>query len=202
MSAHEPTPASQTPRSAPTSRVWLIGAVLAAAWCVYLVLFGPKTKLGDLPQPILTPPSGSLAEYRWDVTDLDGKAVDFANYRGKPMLLNVWATWCPPCVAELPSINNLAANDRLKGLPIVCVSVDDDRAAVSRFAEKNKMRMTVLHANGPPPSGFRTDGIPATFIIDGDGRVVVREVGAAQWDAPEVVDLLEKLLKQGAFKPK
>jgi thiol-disulfide isomerase/thioredoxin len=125
--------------------------------------------------------------------DLQGNRVDFAEFQGKPVLLNLWATWCPPCVAEMPSLNNLAANARLKGLPIVCVAVGDDPAAVKRFAEQNKLAMRVLLAVDPPPEAFQTQAIPATFVMDANGQIVVHEVGAAQWDAPQVVDFLDNL---------
>jgi thiol-disulfide isomerase/thioredoxin len=188
----EITPTQRRDRSTPG---WLLVAALALAWCAYLAFFGPKSPRGRLPQPLLSPPAGSVADYQWDLETLDGAPVQFGDFRGKPVFLNVWATWCPPCVAELPSINNLATNERLKGLPIVCVSVDADRETVARFAARHKLSATVLHAKGQPPPAFRTEGIPATFVLDSEGRVVVHEVGAAQWDTPQVVDFLAKLIE-------
>src|SRR5262245_38469186 len=117
----DPEPARR--RSDRSTPVWLLVASLALAWCAYLAFFGPKGTRGPLPQPLLKPPAGSRADYKWALEDLNGKPIDFAQYQGKPLFLNIWATWCPPCVSELPSIDNLATNQRLKDLPIVCVSV-------------------------------------------------------------------------------
>ncbi len=187
-----PTPKAIRARDRSTP-AWLLAAALALAWCAYLAFFGPKVTRGELPAPRLQPPPGSKASFDWQLQDVDGKPVDFSQYRGKPFFLNVWATWCPPCLREMPAIDNLARNDRIKGLPIVCVSVDDSLAPVRKLLKKRPSAATVLHAKTPPPRTFATDGIPATFIVGADGEVLVMEVGAAQWDAPEVVEFLAKL---------
>lgn len=179
-------------------RFWLVAIGLAAAWCVYLTFFGPKAPHGALDRPALEPPPGTggagvKASFDWRLEDLGGRQVDLSSYRGKPFVLNVWATWCPPCVAELPSINNLAEHPRMKGIPVVCISVDDDLEAVTRFSKSHTLSATMFHSTGPPPGVFQTRGIPATFIVDGEGNIVAREVGAARWDDPGVIDLLESL---------
>src|SRR5205823_4576372 len=118
-------------------------------------------------------------------------------YRGKAVFLNVWATWCGPCVRELPAIANLAANPRLKDVAFVCVATDEDQDAVRRFLAQRKLNLPVLHAVGRPPEVFATPYIPATFLIAPDGRIVHVEQGSAQWDDPAVVDKLETLAKSG-----
>ena len=110
--------------------------------------------------------------------------------------MNFWATWCGPCVREMPSIDKLAKDPRLAGKSIefVCVSVDDDSATVRSFLEGSDMSMTFLRArDGNIPAVFRTNGIPATFLIAPDGRIAATEVGSADWHAPDVVAFLEKL---------
>src|SRR5205823_14965843 len=97
-----------------------------------------------------------------------------------------------------PAIDHLASNSRLKGVAFVCVATDDDPDAVRRFVHKHKLRMTVLRVAELPPGPFLTEGLPATFLIAPDGRIVVAHEGAAQWDDPVVVDYLEKLAKSSA----
>jgi hypothetical protein len=94
----------------------------------------------------------------------------------------------------MPSIARLAENPRFQGKDIqfVCVSVDDSAATVRRFLRDKNWSMTILHAQALP-SVFRTDGIPATFVIAPTGRIVAAEVGSNDWEDPRVVEILEKL---------
>jgi thiol-disulfide isomerase/thioredoxin len=142
--------------------------------------------------------TGSRADFSWPVADLDGKPVDLGRYRGKAVFLNVWATWCGPCVAEMPSIARLSADPRLKDVAFVGVSVDDDDEPVRRFVKEHSLRFTILRATGPAPAAFATEGIPATFLIAPDGRIAARHVGSARWDSPEIVGLLARLATRSA----
>ncbi|HEX8200711.1 MAG TPA: TlpA disulfide reductase family protein [Isosphaeraceae bacterium] len=161
---------------------WVVG--LALAWVVYLIPWGPR---GEGPRPEMR------ADFQWTMADLAGAPVEFAHYRGRPVFLNVWATWCPPCVAELPSIARLAANPALRDVAFLCVSVDEDVETVRRFVRDRGMTLPVAWDAGTMPAVFRTEGIPATFIIAPDGRIVRAEVGSAQWDNPSVIELLKSL---------
>jgi thiol-disulfide isomerase/thioredoxin len=135
------------------------------------------------------------AEFNWSVLDLSDKPVPFSRFKGKVVFLNIWATWCGPCVQEMPSIARLAEEPRLqqKGIEFVCVSIDSSAEAVLNFILKRQSwTMTFLRAERLPPV-FSTDGIPATFIFGRDGRIAASEVGAAEWDDPDVARLLERL---------
>ena len=134
------------------------------------------------------------ADYTWKLRDLDDKPVDFAQFKGRTVVLNLWATWCPPCLAEMPALATLAENPRIKekGVAIVCVSTDEAPDALRRFMVKKSWPMTILRATALP-SVFLTDGIPATFVIAPDGKVVAPELGAARRDYPSVVSFLENL---------
>lgn len=157
-----------------------LGLAFVAFWVVYLAFFLPR------------PHTPGPADYSWRLLDLDDAPVEFSRFRGKTVFLNVWATWCGPCVMEMPSIARLASYPALKDVAFVCVSTDDSAATVKQFLADKHWPMTVLRATDTPPV-FSTPGIPATFIIAPDGRVVRSEVGAADWDDPEVVALLEGL---------
>ena len=183
--------------SARPNRTWLyVGLAFLVCWTVILRYYNP---LRSRAAPRLGGGSNlGSADFAWKIQDLDGAPVEFAKYQGKPIFLNIWATWCPPCVKEMPSISRLAANPKLKDVAFVCVSVDDTTDVVKRFLEGKGWPMTVLSARGVPRV-FETEGIPATFIIAPDGKIVASEVGSAEWDEPEVVDFLEKLaMRDGA----
>lgn len=174
------------------SRLWLYVALgFIGFWGLYLIFLGPSAN-ERVPQ--LQSPGNLTADYSWAVADLDGNPVTFDRFKGKAVFLNIWATWCPPCVGELPSIARLAANPALKDVAFICAATDETRDDVKRFVERQgkEWTMTVLHATDLPPV-FVTEGIPATFLIAPDGRIVSAEIGAADWDDPKVVDFLKNL---------
>ncbi len=170
-------------------RTWLIiGLVFLAFWVVYLSFFAPG-KRKPLEESAIDVP----ADYNWTLEDLGNQPVEFARFKGKTVFLNVWATWCGPCVGEMPSIARLAANPALKGknIEFVCVSIDDSTDKVVQFLRGKNWPMTVLHSQSLPRV-FETEGIPATFILTPSGRITAAEVGSNDWDTPEVVAFLEK----------
>jgi thiol-disulfide isomerase/thioredoxin len=167
---------------------WAIVAVaFLLFWCVCLAVFLPRTEHPS------TPPAA--ADYNWKLLGLDDRPVDFAQYKGKTVFLNVWATWCGPCVREMPSIARLAAHPQLKDVAFVCASVDDSTDTVREFVAGKGWPMTILRATDVPQA-FATRGIPATFIIAPDGRVVLSEIGSQDWDTPENIARLASLAKQ------
>jgi thiol-disulfide isomerase/thioredoxin len=169
---------------------WIIGIGFVSAWCLYLFFYGPKA---PLPPPALEGTAlRQPADYDWTLRDLDGREVPFSQYRGKTIFLNIWATWCSPCVAELPAIARLARSRELGQVAFVCVSTDDDPETVRRFLRGKDWPMTILHATGLPEV-FTTQGIPATFLIAPDGHVAASSVGSAAWDDPSVVTFLRQL---------
>ena len=137
---------------------------------------------------------GGGVDYSWTPTDLVGKPTPLSSFKGRPIFLNIWATWCGPCTREMPSIARLASNPSLVGkVDFICVATDESIETVRRFVAEAKLPMTILHDPGRPPPTFRTEGIPATFLIAPDGRIVRVAVGSEDWDRPEVVKLLQEL---------
>ena len=175
-------------------RTWLyVGLVFIGFWIMYLGFFAPGKR-----RPLENAEVNLPAEYNWTLEDLKEQPVRFARFKGKTVFLNIWATWCGPCVGEMPSIARLAANPQLKGknIEFVCVSTDDAADTVVRFLRDKNWPMTVLRAQDLPPV-YQTEGIPATFVISPAGRIVAAEVGAADWDRPETVSFLEKTAASG-----
>ena len=177
-------------------RRWLlIGLGLTVAWVAILAAFGPSTGPIGLDPPELEPPGRpSRTDFAWPLRDLDDRPVDFDQFRGKPVLLNLWATWCGPCLEEMPTLVRLAANPQVQaaGVAIVCVSTDESPEALRRFVVAQGWPLTILRATALPAS-FMTEGIPATFLIAPGGRIVAIHHGPARWADPSVVASRVKL---------
>ena len=180
-------------------RQWLLIIVLVGAWFGLTRYNARRMEQSGsgLSGPSLTAPGQprKLA-MGWTLLGSDGKAFDWSQVGGRLVLINIWATWCPPCRAELPSLASLAANETLKEkLVVLCVSTDDRPEALKSFLDRQKLALPAFFAP-ELPSDFVTEGIPATFLLDSDGTLIGSEVGAARWDAPEFVSKLALIPKK------
>jgi cytochrome c biogenesis protein CcmG/thiol:disulfide interchange protein DsbE len=128
-----------------------------------------------------------------DVTlyDRGGRGVPLAQYRGRVVLVNFWATWCGPCVAEMPSLVALAGRLDPADIAFVSIAEDDSWPPVHAWLQRNPLPFD-LYRDQPPrvEIQFETGSYPTTFLIDRDGRARYRFDGARDWDTPEVVELL------------
>jgi len=133
--------------------------------------------------------------------DSMGQPVTLESFHGKVVLLNLWATWCPPCVAEMPALDKLQADLGGEGLAVVAVSTDAQgikksapfyrRAGLTHLDLYNDTRAAL-------PQALKVTGLPMSLLIDRDGNVVGRMDGPADWDSPEAKALIEHYLKGGA----
>ena len=131
------------------------------------------------------------------LASLDGKTVSLNDYAGKLVVLNFWATWCPPCDAEMPTLENLWEKYRARGLMVVGVSVDkgEPRAIVGPYVRGKKLTFPILlDPDMKTAQAWRVAGIPATFLVKPSGEVAGLAQGAREWDSKEMVALLENLL--------
>jgi peroxiredoxin len=128
-----------------------------------------------------------------------GDTVRLRDLRGAVVLLNVWATWCGPCEAEMPSMQRLYDEMGPQGLRVVAVSVDQaDPAAVRAWVDARDLSFTVLH----DPSGriqqvYQTTGVPESFVVDREGVIIKKIIGATEWDHPAQKALFRRLLGGG-----
>ena len=127
---------------------------------------------------------------------LDGTVSGLADYRGKVILLNVWATWCRPCRTEMPSMQRLQAQFADSDFRIVAVSVDQERSAVVRaFADDLGITFDILHdPTGAIQQRYKTTGVPESWVIDRSGTIIKKVVGATEWDSPTNTALIRTLL--------
>ena len=138
------------------------------------------------------PAAGAPADYGLAFETLEGTAFDAATLRGRTVFLNYWATWCGPCRAEMPSIQRL--RDKTKDLGVVfLLASDEKRETIAAYLAKNPLSLPVFRSLGSRPAAYRSNGIPATFILSADGRIAFSHVGAARWDDESTLAFLRRL---------
>jgi thiol-disulfide isomerase/thioredoxin len=130
-------------------------------------------------------------------TDGEGHALSVADFQGRVVLLNLWATWCVPCRKEMPSLDRLQA--KLGGDRFIVIPVSLDRggaAAVKGFYQQVGVEKlgVYLDPSSRVPSALATPGVPTTLLIDGRGREVARKLGEAEWDGPQMTDLIRHVI--------
>lgn len=179
----------------------------AAALGVYLYL-----SLTDAPPPAGTQTTGGLPfvhasaprqlpELRF--TDAAGKELSIEDFRGRMVLLNIWATWCTPCREEMPALDRLQAQLGGPEFEVVALSVDQQGAGpVRKFFSEVGIKALERYIDPSAQAAFKLGavGLPATLLVDRRGREIGRHVGPAEWDAPEVVADLRRRLAEGRKK--
>jgi len=137
-----------------------------------------------------------VAAPAFTVTTAQGTVRRLADYRGQVLVLNFWATWCPPCVEEVPSLNLLQG--RLQGTPVslLAISVDVDAAAYQRFLQAYSIQFpTARDGDATIARRYGTVRYPETYIVAPDGRVARKIVGPTDWNNPEMVRYLRDLAR-------
>ncbi|TYC09739.1 TlpA family protein disulfide reductase [Bizionia gelidisalsuginis] len=147
-------------------------------------LFGPSIKA--------TEDAEQISSYNWDLQRLDGETFDFKTTKNKVVLVNLWATWCPPCIAEMPSIQELHDDYRDK-IDFVLVS-NENKDIISKFLNNNAFTFPVYSAISKSPETFSGRSIPRTFLIDRQGNIIIDETGAANWNSDKVRAKIDELL--------
>lgn len=133
--------------------------------------------------------------------DAEGRAVRLGDFAGEVLLVNLWAMWCPPCVAELPALDGLQAKLRDKGLHVVAISLDRKPVAdVAAFLEERRVEQMKLYVDTDRqiPLKWQYAGVPASFLIGRDGVVIEQFDGPREWDKGEMLTKIEAVLGAGA----
>ncbi len=134
------------------------------------------------------------ADYNWKLVDVNGNAVSFAEAKGKVIFVNKWATWCPPCVGEMPEIQSLY--NEFKDNPKIAFYLVSNETTdkIKLFTEKHGYNFPVYTQATFAPQILQSETIPTTFIIDKNGNIVVKESGAANWGSQKTIKIINDLI--------
>ncbi len=129
---------------------------------------------------------------------INGKMVSLSDYRGKVVPVNIWATWCPPCVDEMPSMEKLYQKLKGENFEILAVSINSlGLKAVAPFMKKHKLTFPALiDPERPIRISYKTTGVPESFIIDKDGILVKKIIGPLDWAHPEILRFFHDLIQK------
>ena len=126
-----------------------------------------------------------------------GAQIDIADSKGKVIFLNFWAAWCPPCLAEMPSINNLAEHFKNEeGIIFLMANVDGELKSSEAFFKKNSLHLPAFIPAGIIPKEIFQGSLPTTIIINKDGEIVYQHEGIADYSSTETKDLIKRLLSE------
>ncbi len=176
-------------------------------WLLIIMLLIPTTRAGFLSvvskvrtavfQPTIKAEEGLVLDDNakgWSLVDLNGNHVILGDFDGQVMLVNFWATWCPPCRAEMPSLDKLYADYGSKVRFILVSNEDPD--PIKEFIEQKKYSFPVYLTLSAPPASMKTKSIPTTFIVNKQGQIVYNKSGAFDWNNKKVRCFLDTLLAE------
>ena len=139
------------------------------------------------------PPRIGTAAPDFTVQDSD-RTIKLSDYRGQIVVLNFWATWCPPCVEEMPSLVEMQRRMKSKGVTVLAVSVDVDQGAYNQFVKDHNVNLlTVRDITQKSNALYGTFKFPETYIIDRNGTMRRKFLGAVDWTAPDITEFLNKM---------
>ena len=178
-------------------REFASGAVLAACCAFGLAA---ATQAADLP-----PLSHSLTMQApkpapaLKLKDLDGTVHDLAQLRGRVVLINFWATWCPPCRREMPSMERLSQALKDEAFSVLAVDVGEDADTIDTFNGQLDTAPTfpiLLDTRSRAMQAWNVAGLPTTFLVDRQGRIVASAIGGREFDHPELIRAIHELLRK------
>jgi thiol-disulfide isomerase/thioredoxin len=190
--------------------VLAVVGLIAASFFVQQATEGARGTFGlSVPEPPARLQAYGTAPAGWSVRRVapdsagGGAVTTLGDLRGRTVVVNLWATWCAPCKAEMPSLQALYEATSRDSVALVVVSTEDDVAAVREYMMRDgeAFTMPIYHAAEALPSLFDTRALPTTFVVDPQGTVVWRHVGAGDWNAPPVRRFLRRVHAAAAPEP-
>lgn len=136
-------------------------------------------------------------ELNFKLKNINGEVVELQELEGKVVFLNIWATWCAPCLAEMPNIQGLydkVQEEHKEDIAFVMLSMDNSEAKVRKFIDKKGFTFPVYMAASSVPEVFKVPSIPTTFVISPDGKIVNKKVGMANYNRKKFKNYLESLI--------
>lgn len=134
------------------------------------------------------------ADFSMNLINAKGERVSMQQFKGKVVFINIWATWCPPCIAEMPGINSLFNDVKHEDIVFLMLSVDQDFEKAKRFNEKKGFDFEIYEVDGEMPHMYHTESIPTTFVIGANGELMLTHRGMADYNTTEFKAFLKSLL--------
>lgn len=135
-----------------------------------------------------------LSSFNWSLQDLSGKPINMESSKGEVIIVNNWATWCPPCIAEMPSFQDLY-NDYKEKVTFYFVS-NEKRNVLKKWLNDKGYDLPVFQSLGPIPKELNSSSIPTTYLISKQGKILMEEVGAHDWNSEKFRNILESSLSK------
>lgn len=177
--------------------VLTIALIFLAGYVLYLTMAPSPEKMEAMLRPPEFPSNQQVSVYDqiegWSVRSLEGTEVELSQFKGRVVFVNFWATWCKPCVTEMPSIQSLYNHLKHEGVVFLLIS-EEKEETVQDFVDEKRYSFPVYLCAADRPPAFKSRGIPATFILDRDGEIVFKHVGSAKWDDKSCRSFLRGLL--------
>ena len=164
-------------------------AVLIVSVAAFITVMATKRSPGKPDNQVLTAATPDA-----HLVDASNKALDFSAFKGKVVFVNNWASWCPPCIAEMPSIQALKSKLKGEDVVFVMVSFDEDPEKSKAFVKKRNFDFDIYFPGDRYP--YPTSSIPATFILDKSGAVISEHVGMADYSSDELAEQLKALANE------
>lgn len=136
----------------------------------------------------------ALSTYNWDLKGLNGEKINLADYKNKVVVINIWATWCPPCIAEMPSFQKLYNEFKGNNEVVFLFVANDDSVKVKKFLAKNGYNLPVYFSVSSAPAELSSGSLPTTYILNREGNIVVNKIGAADWSNPNIKEFINSLI--------
>ena len=147
-----------------------------------------------LAEQTLTVVPGKVEAPDFTLQDTSGKTHTLSDYRGRPVIINFWTTWCPPCREELPSMNRAWHMIEKEGIALLAINMGEDEDTIFIFSADYPTDFPVLmDRSGEVIEQWPVKGLPTTYVIAPDGRIAYRAIGSREWDAKELLDRVRAL---------
>lgn len=159
-----------------------------------LTLLCSSALLSAEPDQTLTPLADELKAPPFDLRGPAGEPQRLVDHLGKPIILNFWATWCPPCRAEMPAMQRAHEEVADEGIAVIAINVGEDAETVNQFLAEMPIDFPIpLDLDSAVVQSYPVKGLPTTFVIDPTGRLVYRASGEREWDDPALLDQVRAL---------